>query len=85
MIEKKIAVDQIEIVGPLSFIQVRTATRVMDDGVEIAKTYHRQVVYPGDVYAGEDPRVAAICQLLHTPEVIAAHQLELSKQERNEQ
>jgi len=39
---KSTAVDLIEVVG--NNIQVREATVIEDDGVEIAKTYHRSVV-----------------------------------------
>lgn len=73
MIEKQTAVDQIEIVGLYSFVQVRTATRILDNGAEIAKTYHRHVIRPGDDYASEETRVAAVCAALHTPETIAAY------------
>lgn len=72
MIEKQITVDQIEVVGEFSFVQVRTTTKIMENGVELAKTYHRHVVRPGDDYTNEDPRVAAICAALHTPELVVA-------------
>ena len=53
-------------------IQVRRADRVLRDGVEIARTFHRHVVSPGDDLALEDPRVAEIGTVVHTAEVIAA-------------
>ena len=73
MIEKQTAVDQIEIVGVYSIVQVRTATRILDNGIEIAKTYHRHSIRPSDDYASEDSRVVAVCAALHTPETIAAY------------
>lgn len=52
-------------------IQVRTATRILDDGVIISNAFHRNVIAPGDDYAQEDARVQAICSVVHTPNVIA--------------
>jgi hypothetical protein len=80
MLEKQIAVDQIEVVGEYSFVQVRTTTKIVDNGVEIAKTYHRHVVQPGDDYANEDTRVAAVCAALHTPELVAAFREKLASE-----
>jgi len=53
-------------------IQVRQANRVFRDGVEISKAFHRHVVKPGDDLALEDPRVAAIGEVVHTSEIIEA-------------
>ena len=66
-------VDQIEVTENNS-IQVRTATIIKKDGTEIAKTYHRHVVSPGDNVSNEDPRVQAIANAIWTDEVIAAYQ-----------
>ena len=72
LIEKTI-IDKIELVENNS-IQVRTATIIEKDGTEIAKTYHRHVVSPGDDVSNEDPRVQAIANAIWTDEVIAAYQ-----------
>jgi hypothetical protein len=66
-------IDQIEIVKN-NIIQVRTATIIEKDGTEIAKTYHRHVVSPGDNVTNEDPKVQAIANAIWTEEVIAAYQ-----------
>ena len=55
---KETAVDLIEVVG--TNIQVRTATVISEDGVELAKTYHRHVLQPGDDLTEQDPKVAAV-------------------------
>ena len=68
-----IIIDKIELVENNS-IQVRTATIIKKDGTEIAKTYHRHVVSPGDNVTNEDPRVQAIANAIWTDEVIAAYQ-----------
>ena len=66
-------IDKIEVVENNS-IQVRTATIIEKDGTEIAKTFHRHVVVPGDNVSNEDLRVQAIANAIWTEEVIAAYQ-----------
>ena len=65
-------VDSIDVL-PDGQIQVRKATRIFRDGVEISKSFHRHVVVPGDDLSKEDSRVAEIGAVVHTPEVIAAY------------
>jgi hypothetical protein len=67
-------IDQIEVVET-NHIQIRTATIIEKDGTEIAKTYHRHVLAPGDDVSSEDPKVQAIANAVWTEEVIAAFQL----------
>jgi hypothetical protein len=69
---EKTIIDKIELVENNS-IQVRTATIIEKDGVEIAKTYHRHVVNPADDISNEDKRVQAIANTIWTKEVIAAY------------
>lgn len=71
-LEKQTAVDLIETLEN-GCVQVRTATRILDDGQVISSSFHRHVVTPGDDYSNEDPRVQAICAVVQTPEVIAAY------------
>ena len=73
MLEKTIKVDQIEIVGDYKAVQVRTATIVTDDGVELSRSFHRHVVSAGDDYSNEDESVQKICAAIHTEELIAAY------------
>jgi hypothetical protein len=68
LIEKKI-VDSIELVET-NHIQVRTSTIIEKDGVEIARTFHRHVLSPGDDITNEDARVQAIANAIWTEEVI---------------
>ena len=70
---EKTIVDKIELVENNS-IQVRTANIIERDGTEIAKTYHRHVVVPGNDVTNEDPKVQAIANAIWTEEVIAAYQ-----------
>jgi hypothetical protein len=73
-LSKVISEDKIEIVGEFKAIQIRTKTAVMEDGVELSSGFHRHVVSAGDDYSAESADVQAICELMHTDEVIAAYQ-----------
>ena len=73
-LSKVISEDKIEIVGEFKSIQIRTKTAVIEDGVELSSSFHRHVVTAGDDYSNESAEVQAICELMHTDEVIAAYQ-----------
>ena len=75
--------DKIEIVGDYKMIQVRTATVIKKDGVEISRAFSRHVVAPDSDTSGESDDVKAIAAQVHTNAVktaYAAH-LEASKPE----
>ena len=62
--EKVVEVDQIEVKGEYS-IQVRTATKVLDDGKQIGGvSYHRHVVHPDSILEGQDAKVKKIAEAL---------------------
>ena len=73
--------DKIEIVGQYKSIQVRTATVIEEDGVELSRSFHRHVVNPGDDVSNESAEVQAIAAVVHTPEVVAAYQEMLANSE----
>ena len=73
-LSKVITEDKIEIVGVHKAIQIRTKTAVIEDGVELSSSFHRHVVTAGQDYSNESAEVQAICELMHTDEVIAAYQ-----------
>lgn len=79
MLEKVSAVDRIEVLEK-GQIQVRTATKIVEDGNVISTTYHRHVLSPADDLTGQDARVVAIAQATWTPEVIAAYQAQVAEQ-----
>ena len=63
-LEKVVEVDQIEVKGNY-FIQVRTATKVMDDGKQIGSVaYSRHIVNPNSDWSNDDPRVKKIADAL---------------------
>ena len=74
-LEKVVVVDQIEVVGEYS-IQVRQATKVMDDGIQIGGvSYHRHVVHPNNDWSGDDAKVKKIADALFDADCKEAWQL----------
>ena len=65
--------DKIEIVGDFKHVQVRTATVIKRDGVEISRSFSRHVVAPGDDITSESTEVQAICNAVHTQEIKDAY------------
>jgi hypothetical protein len=79
---KETIVDKIEVME-MGQVQVRTATRVMEDGAVLSSSFHRHVVVPStkidDTWAdtdisGEDARVQAVATATWTSEVKTAYQ-----------
>ena len=73
--------DKIEICGDYKHIQVRTATVIKRDDVEISRSFSRHVVAPNDDITGESTEVQAICAVVHTDAVKAAYAAMLEAQE----
>jgi hypothetical protein len=80
MITKRTITDKIEIVGDYRHVQVRTATVIEEDGVELSRSFHRHVVSPTDDYSGETDEVKAVCEAVFTAEVVEAYELSQSAQ-----
>ena len=81
-ITKETVVDKIEVLE-MGQVQVRTATKIVEDGNELNRNFHRHVVEPrtknGDIWentdiSGEDAKVQAICNAVWTDEVKTAYQ-----------
>ena len=76
---KTIEEDKIEIVGPYKAVQIRTATVIKEDGVELNRSYHRKVLECGTLDAsdnlvdtnisGESSEVQSICNTVWTTSV----------------
>ena len=71
-LSKVITQDKIEIVGDYKAVQVRTCTKVLEDGLELSSGFHRHVVSAGDDYSNESAEVQAICAAVHTDAVVEA-------------
>ena len=79
---KETVVDKIEVIEN-GIVQVRTATRVLEDGVQLSSSYHRHFLEPSiktdDTWAdtdisGEDARVQAVATATWTSAVKTAYQ-----------
>ena len=70
---KSTIVDQITVTEN-GIILYREATRIMEDGNELSKTYCRSSLTPSQDLTGVPANVVAICNAAWTAEVIAAYQ-----------
>jgi len=77
-ITKETAVDQITVTEN-GTVLYREATRIMEDGNELSKTYHRTSLVPGQDLTGIPANVVAHCNLAWTAKVIAAYKATLDK------
>jgi hypothetical protein len=73
MITKETVVDQVTVVEN-GTVLYREATRIIEDGNELTKTYHRTSLTPGQDLTDQPEKVVAIAQAAWTPEVIAAYE-----------
>jgi hypothetical protein len=78
---KEQVIDKIEVTEN-GIVQVRQATRIIEDGAQLSQSYHRWTIAPGQDYSDQDAKVKAICQVAHTSAVIAAYEakIEASRQ-----
>ena len=76
MLTKQVKIDQITVTEN-GIVLYREATSILEDGVELSKTYHRSSLTPGQDLAGVPDNVVAICNAAWTPEVIAAYQAQV--------
>ena len=72
-ITKETIQDKIEVVGDFKHIQVRTATVIKEDGVEISRSFHRHVVSPDSDSTNESADVKAMVKQFHTNAVKKAY------------
>ena len=71
--------DKLEIVGDYKHIQVRTATIIKKDGVEISRSFSRHVVAPDADTSGESDDVKAIAAQVHTNAIKTAYAAHLAE------
>jgi len=72
-ITKETVIDQIT-VQENGVILYREATRIIEDGKELTKTYHRSSLTPGQDLTGQSEKVVAIAQVVWNAGVIDAYQ-----------
>ena len=89
---KETVVDKIEVME-MGQVQVRTATRVKEDGAVLSSSFHRHVLSPstktGDTWgdtdiSGEDARVQAVANATWTDSVKTAYQAMVDAQSSEE-
>ena len=73
-LSESIEYDKIEIVGPYKAVQVRKATVIKKDGVELTRSFERYALTPDtDLSSRSEPNeVVAVCNAVWTEEVKAA-------------
>ena len=79
-ITKELIEDKIEIVGEFKHVQVRTATVIKEDGVELNRSFHRHVLNCLDDISEQSAEVQAICNAVWTDELKATYQAHLDSQ-----
>jgi len=76
---KETIVDKVEVLE-MGQVQVRTATRVLEDGVALSSSFHRHVLAPGDDLSEQDAKVSAIATATWTPAVVTAYEAMIAEQ-----
>jgi hypothetical protein len=66
-------IEVLQLAAGYPVVQVRTATIIAEDGVEISRTFHRHVLTPDADLSAEDADVAAIAGSVFTDEAKAAY------------
>jgi hypothetical protein len=82
MLTEQTVIDRMEILED-GQIQVRQARVIYDDGKEISRTFHREVLDPGAPPANlaeKDARIQAVAEAVWTPEVVAERETKLEAQ-----
>ena len=72
---KTTTVDQVTVTEN-GIVLYREATKIMEDGIELSKTFHRSSLTPAQDLTGVPANVVAICNTAWTEAVISAYQAE---------
>ena len=73
-------IDQITVIEN-GVVLFREATRILKDGEQIAQTFHRTSLTPGQDLTGQPANVVAICNVAWTQEVIDAYNAQVAAQQ----
>jgi len=79
LLTKTTNIDQITVTEN-GVVLYREATRIMEDGNELSKTFHRSSLAPAQDLTGIPASVVAICNVAWTETVIAAYQAQMAVQ-----
>ena len=82
---ERVEEDKIEVVGPYKIIQVRTATVVERDGVELTRAFERKALAPDADVSGESAEVQAIASAVWTQDIKDAYAAHLAASQQIEE
>ena len=68
-LSKEVVCDKYEIIGIYKHIQCRTATIVKEDGVELSRSFHREVLTPDMDVSEKDAEIKGMAAALWTDAV----------------
>ena len=68
-LSETIEYDKIEVFGPYKQVGIRKATVIKKDGVEVARSFHRNVLSPNEDITNQPTEVQNICNLVWTQEI----------------
>ena len=77
-ITKTTKVDKIEIVGDYKHLQIREASIIEEDGVELTRSFNRYVLNPGDSLVSQSAEIQSIANAVWTDEIVTAYSASLS-------
>ena len=77
---KQTVVDKIEVLEN-GTLQVRSVTRVLEDGEVLSSSFHRHTLAPGSDTSNEDAKVVAIANATWTADVVTAYNDMIAAQE----
>lgn len=72
-LKKEIIEDKIEVVGEYKAVQVRTATIVKEDDVELTRSFTRKVLQPDADVSKESKEVQGVCNAVWSDSVKKAY------------
>ena len=81
---ERIEEDKIEVIGQFKHIQVRTATVVEREGVELTRAFERKSLAPDADVSGESAEVQAIAGAVWTQDIKDAYAAHIASQPTGE-
>ena len=66
---------------PNGVVQLRTATLIIEDGKELARNYHRELLPPGTDVSGQSEECQAICAAVWTEAKISSYMSSLPQED----
>ena len=89
-LSKEVKIDAINIVGDYRKVQIRIATIIKEDNIELSRTFERRMLAPGKLdhndkttyietdLSGEESWIQSICNACWTTEIKNAHKAFIS-------